>query len=236
MKAVFALPFIPLSLLAVPAAAQLPDGGITIYGEAKAVSDYRYRGISRSDEDPALQASVTVQGDSGLYAGAWGSTLGGIDDVTTGDIGDVELDVYAGYGTNLGLGTSVDAGVLYYYFPDGEGETDYFEPYASVSQQLGPVQATAGAKYAWEQDALGGEDLLCLFGEDEAGTPLTPFTLTAGGARQSAGAYGDYWNWSLGAEASLGPVKAGVRYVDTDLPAELPNVDAGLVFSAGVEF
>src|SRR3546814_13249576 len=94
MKAVFALPFIPLSLLATPAAAQLPDGGITLYGEAKAVSDYRYRGISRSDEDPALQASVTVQGDSGLYAGVWGSTLGGIDDVTTGDIGDAELDVY----------------------------------------------------------------------------------------------------------------------------------------------
>ena len=236
MKAVSALPLIALSFLAAPAAAQLPDGGITFYGEATAVSDYRYRGISRSDENPALQGSLTVQGDSGFYVGAWGSTLDGIGDVTTGDIGDVELDLYAGYGTNLGLGTSVDAGVLYYYFPDGEGKTDYFEPYASISQQLGPVQATAGAKYAWDQAALGDEDLLYLFGEVEAGIPLTPFTLTAGGGHQSAGAFGDYWNWSLGAEASLGPVKAGVRYVDTDLPAELPNVDAGLVFSAGVEF
>jgi uncharacterized protein (TIGR02001 family) len=223
-------------LLAAPAAAQLPDGGITFHGEAQVVSDYRYRGISRTDEDPALQASATVQTDSGFYVGAWGSTLDGIRDVTVGDVGDAELDFYAGYGTNLGLGTSVDAGMLYYYFPDGDGETDYFEPYASVSQQLGPLQATAGAKYAWDQDALGGEDLLYLFGELEAGIPLTPFTLTAGGGHQSAGAFGDYWNWSLGAEAALGPVKAGVRYVDTDLPAELPNVDAGLVFSAGVEF
>ena len=92
MKAVSALPLIALSFLAAPAAAQLPDGGITFYGEATAVSDYRYRGISRSDENPALQGSLTVQGDSGFYVGAWGSTLDGIGDVTTGDIGDVEPD------------------------------------------------------------------------------------------------------------------------------------------------
>lgn len=230
------LPLLALSAFAAPAGAQLPDGGITVSGEATLMSDYRFRGISRSEEDPAIQGAVTVQTDSGFYVGGRGTTLKGIGDVMVGDFGDAELDLYAGYGADIGLGASFDAGVLYYYFPDGEGETDYFEPYASLSYQLGPVEATAGAKYAPSQDALGNQDMVYLFGEAEASIPLTPFTLTAGAGHQDAGAFGEYWNWSLGARASLGPVEAGIRYVDTDLPAEVPHADAGLVLSAGVRF
>lgn len=230
---------------AVPAAAQgeqtpgseeeaqpatIGAGGISISGEAVLLSDYRYRGISRSDEDPAAQASLTVSSAGGLYAGARGTTLRDIE-----DFGDVQLDLYAGYSRPLGLGTSIDAGLLYYYFPDGEGETDYFEPYASVTHTLGPVEASIGAKYAWAQDALGGEDILYLFGEVEAAIPLTPVTLTAQAGRQDAGSLGSYWNWSLGGRYALGPAYIGARYVDTDLPA-LPGQDAGLVFSLGLRF
>ena len=236
MKAVYILPICALLCAAAPAAAQIPDGGITFYGEATLLSDYRFRGLSRSQGDPALQGALTVQTDSGFYVGGRGTTLKGIGDVMVGDFGDAELDLYAGYGFNLGLGTSVDAGLLYYYFPDGDGKTDYFEPYASISHQLGPVQATAGAKYAPEQAALGDQDMLYTFGEIEAGIPTTPLTLTAGAGHQDAGAFGDYWNWSLGARAAMGPFQAGIRYVDTDLPAEVPHADAGLVLSAGVRF
>lgn len=230
MKSMTILPVLALFALAAPAAAQAPDGGLSVSAEATLLSDYRFRGISRSDEDPALQGALTVQTDNGFYVGARGTTLN-----EAGALGDVQLDLYAGYGVDLGLGTSLDAGLLYYYFPDGDGKTDTFEPYASVSHQLGPVQATAGAKYAWDQAAIGGEDMLYLFGELEAAVPTTPFTLTAGAGRQDAGAFGDYWNWSLGARAAFGPIQAGVRYVDTDLPA-LPNQDAGFVFSLGVRF
>lgn len=235
MKSIAILPVLALFAAAAPAMAQAPDGGLSVSGEATILSDYRFRGISRSDEDPAVQGAITVQSDNGFYAGARGTTLSGTGGVTAGDFGDVQLDLYAGYGADLGLGTSIDAGLLYYYFPDGDGKTDYFEPYASISHQLGPVQATAGAKYAWDQAAIDGEDMLYLFGELEASIPTTPVTLTAGAGRQDAGAFGDYWNWSLGAKATFGPVEAGVRYVDTDLPA-LPNADAGLVFSLGVRF
>lgn len=204
--------------------------GITIGAEANLLSDFRFRGISRSDRDPALQGALTLSTESGFYAGARGTSLR-----RTGGVGVAQLDLYAGYTMDLGLGTSVDAGVMYFHFPDAEGETNYFEPYASVSHQLGPVEATVGAKYAPQQDALGGEDLLYLFGEVEASIPLTPVTLTAQAGRQDAGAFGDYWNWSLGARAGLGPFQAGVRYVDTDI-RNLPNAQAGLVLSLGVRF
>ena len=235
----FASVLFALSLagVAVPAAAQedtdteVPAaGGLSVSGEVNLLSDFRFRGISRSDEDPALQGAVTVTIPGGFYAGARGTTLNDMQ-----DLGNVQLDLYAGYNADLGLGTSADAGLMYFVFPDGDGSTNYFEPYASVSHQLGPVMGTVGAKYAPEQDALGGEDLLYLFGEVEASIPLTPLTFTAQAGRQDAGAYGDYWTWSVGARASMGPFNAGIRYVDTDL-APLPNVDAGLVLSLGLRF
>jgi uncharacterized protein (TIGR02001 family) len=206
------------------------SSGLDISAEANLLSDFRFRGISRSDRDPAVQGALTVSTPGGFYVGARGTSL-----KETGGLGLAQLDLYAGYTLDLGLGSSVDAGVMYFAFPDAEGESDYFEPYASLSHQLGPLQGTVGAKYAPEQDAIGGEDLLYLFGEVEAGIPLTPFTFSAQAGRQDAGAFGDYWTWSVGGRAGLGPFQAGLRYVDTDLP-NLPNAKAGLVLSLGVRF
>jgi uncharacterized protein (TIGR02001 family) len=212
---------------APPAAAKASvSGGVTL------LSDYRFRGISRSSGDPALQGQITVSLPNGLYAGGRGTSLKGVR-----TLGDAELDLYAGYGATIGSGTTIDAGLTYYAFPGGAGGSDYAEPYVSLSHTLGPVEATVGAKYAWSQKALGGEDQLYLFGQIEGGIPLTPVTLTAEVGRQEAGRFGRYWNWSLGGRYAMGPVEAGRRSVDTDLRA-LPGrrSGAGVVASLGVRF
>lgn len=220
-----------LFLSAAPAMAQIPEpGGVRVGGEALLLSDYRFRGISRSDRDPALQGSVTVSGYEGWYLGGRAMTL-----KDAGSLGGAELDLYAGYGIALDLATSIDLGVMYYVFPDGEGETDYVEPYASISHQIGPVLGTVGAKYAPDQDALGGGDSLYLFSEVEVAIPTLPVTAIAGIGRQEAGLGASYWNWSLGARYARGPFVASLRYVDTDLSAN-PNAKAGLVASAGFRF
>lgn len=201
-------------------------------GTVTLLSDYRYRGISRSGGDPALQGQVTVTLPNGLYGGARGTTLRGVR-----TLGDAEVDFYAGYGASLGSGTTLDAGLVYYAFQAGGGGSDYAEPYVSVSHTLGPVQATFGAKYAWKQRALANEDQLYLFGQLEAGIPLTPLTVTAEAGRQEAGRVGRYWNWSLGGRYALGPLEAGLRYVDTDLgPVPGRRSGAGLVASLGARF
>ena len=237
MKALRAAAVLAALLVSTPALAQdeetpgieAADGGVFVSGEALILSDYRFRGISRSDEDPALQGQVTVSTLGGFYAGARGTTMKGTP------LGDIELDLYAGYAVPLGLASTVDVGLIYYLFPDGSGDTDYFESYASLSHTLGPAEGTLGVKYAPKQAAVGDEDVLYLFGEVEGAIPLTPVTLTAGAGWQDAGAFGRYWNWSLGGRYDFGPVEAGVRYVDTDLPP-LPGQDAGLVFSLGMRF
>ena len=231
-----ALLFSQPALAAVP----IPGTGLTVAGEVELMSDYRFRGISRSDEDPAAQATVTVNHASGVYVGARGTTLSGLDnfrlrDPQLDDLGDVQVDIYAGYGADLGGGLTLDGGLMYYVFADSEGRADYAEPYASLSYMLGPVEATAGAKYAPSQRGIGDEDMLYVFGELEAGIPFTPVTLRAQAGRQDWGRYGNYWNWSVGGSYSLGPAELGLRYVDTDLPSARGQ-DAGLVLSLGLGF
>lgn len=227
---------------AAPATAEVivPGTGLTLSGEAELMSDYRFRGVSRSDEDPALRAGLTLETPAGFYVGGRGTTLSGIDnfrirDPRVQDLGDIQLDLYAGYSADLGGGLTLDGGLLYYVFTGGEGQADYAEPYVSLSYLLGPVEATGGAKYAPAQRGTGDEDMLYLFAEAEAGIPFTPFTLRAHAGRQDWGRYGRYWDWSLGGSYALGPAEIGLRYVDTSLPSAAGQ-DAGVVVSLGIGF
>ena len=56
-----------------------------------AVSDYVWRGVSQTDEDPTAQAGLTYSHDSGFYAGVWGSGV----DLGPGDP-SVEVDGFVG--------------------------------------------------------------------------------------------------------------------------------------------
>jgi uncharacterized protein (TIGR02001 family) len=227
---------LPLLLLApTAAAAQAAEGGapsrsLDISGGVTLLSDYRFRGISRSGDDPALQAELTVSLPNGLYAGGRGTSLNGLPSGA-----DAQLDLYAGYTAAFGPATTLDVGIMSYAFPGGRGPSFYVEPYASLSHTLGPVEATVGAKYAPSQRAIGDEDSLYLFGEVEAGIPATPVTLTAQAGWQDSGAFGRYWNWSVGGRYAFGPVEAGLRYVDTDL-TPIRGRRAGLVASLGFRF
>ncbi len=236
-----------LSLLsvAVPAYAQDadPPGDITVSGGATIVTDYRFRGVSFSAEDPAVQGTINISHSSGVYLGTWASSL---EDSAV--FGHTEIDIYAGYATEVAPGTTLDVGVLYYYYPNGQnaaGNSDYFEPYASIRTTIGPVTAKVGAAYAWDQSALGNDDNIYLYTDLGIGVPDTPFTLNAhlGYSDGSLAFGGSYWDWSLGADWALGSgLTLGVRYIDTDLddftgiPAADTLYDATVLFTLGVRF
>ena len=79
-----------------------------------AVSDYRYRGISQSRLQPALQGGLDYADKSGFYVGAWGSTIKWIKDV--GGDASVEVDLYGGYKGAVG-DVAYDVGFLRYEYP-----------------------------------------------------------------------------------------------------------------------
>lgn len=85
------------------------------------VSDYRFRGVSLSDEHPAVQASIAYDHADGWYAGAFVSSVRiGPDYDTQG-----QLVPYAGYARRLRGGLSWDVGVQYALFT---GNVDYDYP------------------------------------------------------------------------------------------------------------
>lgn len=101
------------SLTAVPTLAQAQES--TLSYNVGVVSDYRYRGISQSRLQPALQGGIDYADKSGFYVGAWGSTIKWIKDTPGATKGSVEVDLYGGYkGTVGGLG--YDVGFLRYEY------------------------------------------------------------------------------------------------------------------------
>ncbi|WP_375398327.1 TorF family putative porin [uncultured Sphingomonas sp.] len=224
--------------IAAPAMAQeetAPTPTFTFTGNVTAISDYRFRGLTQTNEDPAVQATVNINHKSGLYAGVWTSTIDGGRDGSTPALtgyGGAEVDLYGGFTRTLKGGLGFDVGLLYYYYPGGVKtlNTDFFEPYASVNYTIGPVNAKVGAAYAWGgQSGLdftsGSDDNIYAYGELAAGIPTTPLTLkghlgyTKGslGLVNFVGSDDSYFDWSATAEAAIGHVKVGVSYIDTDI-------------------
>lgn len=235
-----------LAATASPAFAQEEEaeGPITVSGGITLISDYRFRGVSLSGEDFAVQPTLTISHESGLYAGIWGSNL---DDTPL--YGEVEADLYVGYNTQLAEGTTFDASLIYYWYPDGDnaaGASDYFETILKLSHDIGPVTASGTLGYSWDQAGLGNADNLYLGLGLSTAIPGTPVTLvgSAGytdGALGALASGGNYLDWSLGADVAVGPATLGIRYVDTDIEktgvkAIDTNYDATLIFSLGFSF
>lgn len=214
-------------LTAVPAYADeetAPPSDITVTGNVALVTDYRFRGLSLSGGDPAVQGSINVNHSSGLYAGVWASSL---EQDALDIYGNMELDVYAGWTGAIGSGVTADVGLLYYVYPGGSfGDGNVFEPYASITGTLGPATAKLGVTYAWKQDSLGGDDNLYLYTDWTLGIPETPISVSAhlgytDGALSpkllTLSGTGGGFDYSVGASYSITKsLSLGVSYIGVD--------------------
>jgi len=112
-----------------------------------ATTDYRYRGLSQSRLQPAVQGGIDYADKSGFYVGAWGSTIKWIKDTPGVTKGATELDIYAGFKGAVG-DVAYDLGLLSYVYSGnnygnatagGTKSANTNEAYAAVT--LGPVTA-----------------------------------------------------------------------------------------------
>src|SRR5450830_265278 len=91
-----------------------PDNEVSF--NASLASDYRYRGISQTRLDPALQGGADYTNNpTGFYAGTWLSSIKWTKDAGGG--GDVEWDLYAGKRGEITKDVTYDVGVLSYVYP-----------------------------------------------------------------------------------------------------------------------
>ena len=111
------------TLAAAQAAAPSP-----VAGNLSLVSDYRFRGLTQTFEEPALQGGFDYAHSSGFYVGNWNSSIA--DTFFGGS--PLEMDFYAGYKPTFG-DIAADFGILYYYYPGSNPKIDNTELYAGAT-------------------------------------------------------------------------------------------------------
>lgn len=103
--------------------------GLSVTGTAALTSDYRFRGVTQTFNDPAVQAGFVLSHASGAYAGVWGSN------VDFGGTAHIELDPYIGYATTLDSFANkplLDVGLWYYAYPS-ESDLNWLELYGKLT-------------------------------------------------------------------------------------------------------
>lgn len=192
----------------------------TFSGNVALTTDYQFRGISQTDEDPALQGGFDVEHSSGFYAGVWGSNVD--FEIQTVDDAQLELDVYAGFAGSITDKLGFDVGVLDYNYPGADGSLDYdfTEVYGSLSYDFGPAAVTVGVNYSNDYFAGSGDSTWTYLGLD---VPLpNDFALAATYGDMSIdenATFGtpDYNAWTLGISKEYAGFGFDLTYSDTDL-------------------
>jgi uncharacterized protein (TIGR02001 family) len=101
-------------LVALFAAAGITSAYAQVTGNLGLTSDYRFRGVSQTQNAPAVQGGLDYAHKSGLYIGNWNSSVS--SDVYTKGAG-VESDLYAGYKKEIFKDITIDVGSYNYFYP-----------------------------------------------------------------------------------------------------------------------
>jgi uncharacterized protein (TIGR02001 family) len=181
---------------------------------AALVSEYRYRGISQSALDPALQGGADYSHTpTGLYAGTWLSTIKWTHDL--GGDGHVEWDLYGGKKGELGNGVSYDVGGLYYFYPQNglSPNANTFELYGQLGYGPGYL------KYSTSTTNLFGTPDSRHSGYLDAGASIDTgwngVTLVLHAGRQDVRHNGalSYTDYKIGVTRDFGVATVGLAWI-----------------------
>jgi uncharacterized protein (TIGR02001 family) len=211
---------------------QKPDHEVSF--NAPLTSDYRYRGISQSRLDPALQGGADyVHNPTGLYVGTWLSTIKWTKDL--GGSGNLEWDIYGGKRGNLSADVTYDVGGLYYFYPDNglHPNANTFELYGQLG--IGP----AYVKYSHALTNLFGTADSKQSGYLDVGANVDAgngFTLNLHVGRQNVRHNGSlsYTDYKVGVTKDLGVCSAALAWVKASTTAYLSPAGENLGKSAAV--
>lgn len=134
------LPLILLSLLGTSSSSQ---GQIS--SNVTLTTDYIFRGVSQTLNEPAIQGGFDWAASSGFYVGVWGSN------VDFGGDAQIELDGYLGFAKETASGFGWDVGFIHYDYP-GETDINFDEVYFGVSYKM------FSAKAYFTDDFAGADD------------------------------------------------------------------------------
>lgn len=174
-----------------------------------ASTDYVFRGVSQTDEDPQIFGGVDVTAGI-FYAGVWASNVDFYDST------DAEVDLYAGVKPTLGPVT-FDLAAIYYGYVDAPSGSDYayweFKGAGSVPVGKGSL----GAAVYYSPDFFGGLGDSWYYEVNGSMPVIDKFSVSGALGRQELKGVGDYTTWNLGVGYALNDhIGFDVRYHDND--------------------
>ena len=215
-----------VSAFAAPAFAEeaAPAAAPSLTGNIALTSNYVFRGISQSQNKPALQGGFDYAHSSGLYVGTWASNIGWVN---TKDNSSLEWDFYAGYKGTFADDFSYDLGVLkYYYTGDSNGNSltpDTTEVYAAIGWKFITLKYNYSVSkylFAWgDQRGNGGTNrgsgYLDLSSNYDLGNCWGVYAHVG---HQDVKNYSNasYTDWKLGVTKDFSGWVIGAAYVGTD--------------------
>jgi uncharacterized protein (TIGR02001 family) len=101
-------------ILALMMAAGVTAAQAQVTGNLGLTSDYRFRGVSQTQNAPAVQGGLDYAHKNGFYVGNWNSSVS--SQVYTSGAG-LESDLYAGYKKEISKGITIDIGTYNYFYP-----------------------------------------------------------------------------------------------------------------------
>jgi uncharacterized protein (TIGR02001 family) len=214
-------------------------GELPISANISIVSDYAFRGISQTDQRPALQGGFDYEHDSGFYVGVWGSNVSWLQDAGARG-SSVELDVYGGYATDLGP-IGLDVGLLQYYYPgsyggqykaDGNKKPHTLEGYVGVSWEFLSFTYSHSFTNLFGIDKSKNSKYYDLSASYEI---LEGLTIDAHYGYSRIKNADNYKDWSIGLTKAWGGFDFGLHYVDTDISNER-LADSRFIFSVSKAF
>jgi uncharacterized protein (TIGR02001 family) len=123
MKKILAI--VAMALITVTAAQAQVTGNLGL------TSDYKFRGVSQTQNAPAVQGGIDYNHVSGLYIGNWNSSVS--SQLYTNGAG-VESDLYAGFRKQVFGNFTLDIGTMNYFYPRAgtNGNFDTNELFAGI--------------------------------------------------------------------------------------------------------
>ncbi|WP_028108764.1 TorF family putative porin [Ferrimonas futtsuensis] len=204
-----------------------PAAQADLSGNLGVTSNYLWRGVSQSDDAPAISGGLDYAHDSGFYAGTWTSN------VDFGDDTSYEVDLYGGYAGEVGdLG--YELGYIHYFYPNAafEGE-DYDADFGEINLALYWNWLGISAAYGLN---TGDEAELydkALYLEATASFELSEslgLQLAVGQQSFDMDGAEDYLNYSVSLTKSTDLGDVSFMVSDTDLDDDDPMVSVSWVY------
>ena len=199
------------SALLFAAAAANADGGVS--GNVNLITDYAWRGISQTNQGPAVQGGFDYNDPSGVYVGVWGSNVA--------FAGSLESDWYFGYNGKINDDIGYSVGYIYYYYPkqstlDGPGGPD--DSFQEVNGSLSYKGLSVGLSYSNDFFGETGKAIYYNAGYDYSLPNDFGLSFHVGRSNfEDASGLLDYTDYSVGVTKSYAGLDFGLTWVDTDL-------------------